>query len=43
MIDAMPGLQHRYATELAPLCIPWRAAPVPQPALVVCNEALAAE
>lgn len=43
MIDAMPGLQHRYATELAPLCIPWRAAPVPQPALVVFNDALAAE
>lgn len=38
-----PGLQHRYASLLPELCIPWQPARVPQPALAVFNHALAHE
>lgn len=38
-----PGLQHRYASLLPELCIPWQPARVPQPALAVFNHALARE
>lgn len=36
-------LQHRYATELAELCVAWQPARAPQPALQVLNHALARE
>jgi len=38
-----PGLQHRYATELPELCVAWRPARAPRPALQVFNHALARE
>ncbi|HRK40443.1 MAG TPA: protein adenylyltransferase SelO family protein, partial [Burkholderiaceae bacterium] len=38
-----PGLLHRYATELADLCVAWRPAQVPQPGLAVFNHELARE
>jgi len=38
-----PGLMHRYATELADLCVAWRPAQVPQPGLAVLNHELARE
>jgi serine/tyrosine/threonine adenylyltransferase len=36
-------LQARFATELSELGVPWRAAAVPEPRLLVLNEPLAAE
>jgi uncharacterized protein YdiU (UPF0061 family) len=36
-------LHHSYAHELPRLSVPWTAAPVPSPALLVLNEALAGE
>ncbi|MFY7905353.1 MAG: protein adenylyltransferase SelO, partial [Burkholderiaceae bacterium] len=38
-----PGLLHRYATDLADLCVAWRPAQVPQPGLAVFNHELARE
>lgn len=38
-----PGLQHSYASQLPELCIAWRPARVPRPALAVFNHALARE
>ena len=37
------SLGTRYATELADLALPWQAAEVPEPRLLVVNEALAAD
>ena len=36
-------LQHRFASELAALAVPWRAADAPEPRLLVLNEPLAVE
>src|SRR2546423_5863724 len=36
-------LDHAYARELPRLSVPWTAAPVPAPGLLVLNEELAAE
>ena len=37
------ALQDRFARELGDLCVPWRAAPAPDPRLLVLNDPLAAE
>jgi uncharacterized protein YdiU (UPF0061 family) len=44
-VSARPLLEfdHSYARELPQLCVPWTAAPVPVPALLVLNEELAGE
>jgi uncharacterized protein YdiU (UPF0061 family) len=44
-VSAGPLLEfdHSYARELPGLSVPWTAAPVPEPALLVLNEQLAAE
>jgi len=39
----MPGLQHTYASQLPELCVAWRPARAPRPALQVFNHALALE
>ena len=38
-----PTLQHRFASELGELAVPWRAAEAPEPRLLLLNEPLAGE
>jgi uncharacterized protein YdiU (UPF0061 family) len=44
-VSAGPLLQfdHSYARDLPHLSVPWTAAPVPSPALLILNEGLAGE
>lgn len=40
---AAPALDHRYATDLPELSVPWRGADAPDPRLLVLNDALAVD
>jgi uncharacterized protein YdiU (UPF0061 family) len=42
-VGSLVEFDHSYARELPGLAVPWKAAPVPAPALLALNEALAAE
>ena len=42
-VSTTVSLGSRYATELADLALPWQAAEVPEPELLVLNDALAAD